>query len=122
MKSQAPCDPARSTSRPHVQIRANLLEADFPFPIFQQSVNWANLLEGVGKDPTVHILRTGTVVNLSLATREHYRDIHGATIELARQLGIHPKTPEIAREKRGIMTSKAGKDGGWTWHYPFTLS
>jgi hypothetical protein len=39
-------------------------------------------------------------------------------IELARQLGIHPKTLERAREKRGIVTSKAGKDAGWIWHYP----
>ena len=43
-------------------------------------------------------------------------------IELARQLGIHPKTLERAREKRGIVTSKAGKDAGWMWHYPFALS
>jgi DNA-binding transcriptional regulator YhcF (GntR family) len=43
-------------------------------------------------------------------------------IELARQLGIHPKTLERARDKRGIVTSKAGKDAGWMWHYPFTLS
>jgi hypothetical protein len=39
-----------------------------------------------------------------------------------RQLGIHPKTLERAREKRGIVTSKAGKDGGWMRHYPVTLS
>jgi hypothetical protein len=43
-------------------------------------------------------------------------------IELARQLGIGVKTLERAREKRGIVTSKAGKDAGWMWHYPFTLS
>lgn len=34
-------------------------------------------------------------------------------IELARQLGIGVKTLERAREKRGIVTSKAGKDAGW---------
>ncbi len=43
-------------------------------------------------------------------------------IELARQLGIGVKSLERAREKRGIVTSKAGKDAGWMWHYPFTLS
>jgi hypothetical protein len=43
-------------------------------------------------------------------------------IELARQLGIGVKTLERAREKRGIVTSKAGKDAGWMWHYPFALS
>jgi hypothetical protein len=40
-------------------------------------------------------------------------------LELARQLGIHPKTLERPREKRGIVTSKAGKDAGWMWHYPY---
>jgi single-strand DNA-binding protein len=40
-------------------------------------VNKVILLGRAGKDPTVHILRTGTVVNLSLATSERYRDIHG---------------------------------------------
>ena len=42
-----------------------------------RSVNKVILLGRVGKDPSVHILRTGTIVNLSLATSERYRDIHG---------------------------------------------
>ena len=42
-----------------------------------KSVNKVILLGRAGKDPSVHILRTGTVVNLSLATSERYRDIHG---------------------------------------------
>ena len=42
-----------------------------------RSVNRVILLGRAGKDPAVHILRTGTIVNLSLATSERYRDIHG---------------------------------------------
>jgi hypothetical protein len=42
-----------------------------------RSVNKVILLGRAGKDPSVHILRTGTIVNLSLATSERYRDIHG---------------------------------------------
>jgi single-strand DNA-binding protein len=42
-----------------------------------RSVNKVILLGRAGKDPGVHILRTGTIVNLSLATSERYRDIHG---------------------------------------------
>jgi single-strand DNA-binding protein len=42
-----------------------------------RSVNKVILLGRAGKDPSVHILRTGTVINLSLATSERYRDIHG---------------------------------------------
>ena len=42
-----------------------------------KSVNKVILLGRAGKDPSVHILRTGTIVNLSLATSERYRDIHG---------------------------------------------
>ena len=40
-------------------------------------VNRVILLGRAGKDPSVHILRTGTIVNVSLATSERYRDIHG---------------------------------------------
>jgi hypothetical protein len=37
-------------------------------------------------------------------------------IELTRQLGIGVKTLERAREKRGIVTSKAGKDAWKAGH------
>jgi len=42
-----------------------------------KSVNKVILLGRAGKDPSVHILRTGTIVNLSLATSERYKDNHG---------------------------------------------
>jgi hypothetical protein len=45
-------------------------------------VNKVILLGRAGKDPSVHILRTGTIVNLSFATSERYRDIHGDWQEL----------------------------------------
>jgi single-strand DNA-binding protein len=41
-----------------------------------KSVNKVILLGRAGKDPSVHILRTGTIVNLSLATSERYKDNH----------------------------------------------
>lgn len=43
----------------------------------ERSVNKVILLGRAGKDPSVHILPTGTIVNLSLATSKRYRDIHG---------------------------------------------
>jgi single-strand DNA-binding protein len=42
-----------------------------------KSVNKVILLGHAGKDPEVHILRSGTVVNLSLATSERYKDNRG---------------------------------------------
>ena len=40
-------------------------------------VNKVILLGHAGKDPEVHILRSGTLVNLSLATNERYKDNRG---------------------------------------------
>ena len=42
-----------------------------------KSVNKVLLLGNVGKDPEVHSLRRGIVVNLSLATNEPFRDGRG---------------------------------------------
>jgi single-strand DNA-binding protein len=40
-------------------------------------VNKVILLGRAGKDPEVHILRSGTLVNLSLATSDSYKDNRG---------------------------------------------
>jgi single-strand DNA-binding protein len=45
--------------------------------IMGKSVNKVILLGHAGKDPEVHILRSGTLVNLSLATSERYKDNRG---------------------------------------------
>jgi single-strand DNA-binding protein len=42
-----------------------------------KSVNKVILLGHAGRDPKVHILRSGTLVNLSLATSERYEDNRG---------------------------------------------
>lgn len=42
-----------------------------------RSVNKVILLGHAGRDPEVHILRSGTLVNLSLATSERYKDNRG---------------------------------------------
>jgi single-strand DNA-binding protein len=42
-----------------------------------KSVNKVILLGHAGKDPEAHILRSGTMVNLSLATSERYKDNRG---------------------------------------------
>src|ERR1035441_5523928 len=39
-----------------------------------KSVNKVILLGRAGKDPEVHILRSGTLVNLTLATSDGYKD------------------------------------------------
>jgi single-strand DNA-binding protein len=45
--------------------------------IMGKSVNKVILLGHAGRDPEVHILRSGTLVNLSLATSEGYKDDRG---------------------------------------------
>ena len=42
-----------------------------------KSLNRVTLLGHAGKDPQVHILPGGTLVNLSLATSERFKDSHG---------------------------------------------
>ena len=42
-----------------------------------KSVNKVILLGRAGKDPEVHILRSGTLVNLTLATSDGYKDSRG---------------------------------------------
>lgn len=42
-----------------------------------KSLNRVTLLGRAGKDPQVHILPSGTVVNLSLATSERFKDSRG---------------------------------------------
>jgi single-strand DNA-binding protein len=42
-----------------------------------KSLNRVTLLGHAGKDPQVHILQSGTVVNLSLATSERFKDSRG---------------------------------------------
>ena len=42
-----------------------------------KSVNKVILLGRAGKDPEVHILKSGTLVNLSLATSDGYKDSRG---------------------------------------------
>ncbi len=63
---------SRSTGdRPSILSTAKTNEGG----IMGRSVNKVILLGRAGKDPAVHILRTGTIVNLSLATSERYRDL-----------------------------------------------
>jgi len=46
-----------------------------------KSVNKVILLGHAGRDPEIHILRSGTLVNLSLATSERYKDNRGEWLE-----------------------------------------
>ena len=65
-----------------------------------KSVNKVILLGRAGKDPSVHILRTGTIVNLSLATSERYRDNHGEWQEQTEWHNLvgYQRTGEILRD------------------------
>jgi putative DNA primase/helicase len=95
-------------------------------------VKWGAAVEGTAQsiiDDAEGIERTGKPMNqvgeADTFLHEELKDGPRAAremIELARQLGIGVKSLERAREKRGIVTSKAGKDAGWMWHYPFTLA
>jgi single-strand DNA-binding protein len=63
-------------------------------------VNKVILLGRAGKDPSVHILRTVTIVNLSLATSERYKDNHDEWQERTEWHNLvgYQRTGEILRD------------------------
>jgi single-strand DNA-binding protein len=65
-----------------------------------KSVNKVLLLGNVGKDPEVHSLRSGIVVNLSLATNESFKDGRGDWQERVEwhNLVAYQRTAEIIRD------------------------
>ena len=65
-----------------------------------KSVNKVILLGHAGKDPEVHELRSGTVVNLSLATNESFKDNRGEWQERAEWHNLvgYQRTAEILRD------------------------
>ena len=65
-----------------------------------KSVNKVILLGHAGKDPEVHELRSGTVVNLSLATNESYKDNRGEWQERTEWHNLvgYQRTAEILRD------------------------
>jgi single-strand DNA-binding protein len=65
-----------------------------------KSLNRVTLLGHAGKDPQVHILPSGTLVNLSLATSERFKDIRGEWQERTEwhYLVGYQRTGEILRD------------------------
>src|SRR6266851_1054067 len=65
-----------------------------------KSVNKVLLLGNVGKDPEVHSLRSGIVVNLSLATNESFKDGRGDWQERVEwhNLVAYQRNAEILRD------------------------
>jgi single-strand DNA-binding protein len=65
-----------------------------------KSVNQVILLGHAGKDPEVHILRSGTLANLSLATSERYKDNRGEWQERTEwhNLAGYQRVGEILRD------------------------
>jgi single-strand DNA-binding protein len=65
-----------------------------------KSVNKVILLGNVGKDPAVHILRSGTKVSVSLATSHRYQDNRGEWQERTEwhDLVAYQRTGEILRD------------------------
>src|SRR6266567_4233039 len=65
-----------------------------------KSVNKVILLGHAGRDPEVHILRSGTLVTLSLATSERYKDNRGEWQERTEwhKLVGHQRIGEILRD------------------------
>jgi single-strand DNA-binding protein len=65
-----------------------------------KSVNRVILLGHAGKDPQVHILPGGTLVNLSLATSERYKDSRGEWQDRTEwhNLVAYQRTGEILRD------------------------
>jgi single-strand DNA-binding protein len=65
-----------------------------------KSLNRVTLLGHAGKDPQVHILPSGTLVNLSLATSERFKDSHGEWQERTEWHNLvgHQRIGEILRD------------------------
>jgi single-strand DNA-binding protein len=65
-----------------------------------KSLNRVTLLGHAGKDPQVHILPSGTLVNLSLATSERFKDSRGEWQERTEwhHLVGHQRIGEILRD------------------------
>src|ERR1019366_9841413 len=95
--------PTASTSRSTGDRRSTLSTATInekECSKMSKSVNKVILLGRAGKDPSVHILRTGTIVNLSLATSERYKDNHGEWQERTEWHNLvgYQRTGEILRD------------------------
>jgi single-strand DNA-binding protein len=65
-----------------------------------KSLNRVTLLGYAGKDPQVHILPSGTLVNLSLATSERFKDSRGEWQEHTEWHNLigYQRTGEILRD------------------------
>ena len=65
-----------------------------------KSLNRVTLLGHAGKDPQVHILPSGTLVNLSLATSERFKDNRGEWQERTEWHNLvgHQRIGEILRD------------------------
>ena len=65
-----------------------------------KSLNRVTLLGHAGKDPEVHVLPSGTLVNLSLATSERFKDSRGEWQERTEwhHLVGHKRIGEILRD------------------------
>jgi single-strand DNA-binding protein len=65
-----------------------------------KSVNKVILMGHAGKDPQVHILPSGTLVNLSLATSERFKDSRGEWQERTEWHNLvgHQRIGEILRD------------------------
>jgi single-strand DNA-binding protein len=65
-----------------------------------KSLNRVTLLGHAGKDPQVHILPSGTLVNLSLATSERFKDSRGEWQERTEWHNLvgYQRTGEILRD------------------------
>jgi single-strand DNA-binding protein len=68
-----------------------------------KSLNRVTLLGHAGKDPQVHILSSGTLVNLSLATSERFKDSRGEWQEHTEWHNLvgYQRTGEILRDYVG---------------------
>jgi len=65
-----------------------------------KSLNRVTLLGHAGKDPEIHVLPSGTLVNLSLATSERFKDSRGEWQERTEWHNIvgHQRIGEILRD------------------------
>jgi single-strand DNA-binding protein len=88
-----------------------------------KSLNRVTLLGHAGKDPQVHILTSGTLVNISLATSERFKDSRGEWQERTEWHNLvgHQRIGEILRDYvtkgsklyvEGVLRTRSWEDRG----------
>jgi hypothetical protein len=108
-------------------------EVVLPSGIIATHVVWGETVKGSARDVLAMVEKTDNAEDgrpqLNTAKTLLHEELKGGAraarelIELAKnQLGISEKTLRRAQHELGIVASKAGFQGTWSWSFPFSLT